>query len=290
MGAGGRPGVRPRPAVADRALADEPDRVRPAARLGAKGGHGLIRYDVERYEPGRRVVFRFAPGSGLDGVHGSRSSRSTRTLAPHAHARLRVEWSCDPLYRVLIKAHDALVEDLLDNAERAVGGRPLPSLPLPRLVRVANAVEGGFMPARGMRLPDAAHTSRPWRIHEIAGDFRLEDVWALPTPGGPDDLAAARRDVRRRRRAGRGGRGRALRRRGRRPALVRQPRALRAALVARRGLRLGRRLARSDVARPPARRPARVTRAGPRERALHARSTSRTTSGRRRSSTGPCTR
>jgi hypothetical protein len=39
-----------------------------------------------------------------------------------------------------------------------------------------------------MRLPDAAHTSRPWRIHEIAGDFRLEDVWALPTPGGPDDL------------------------------------------------------------------------------------------------------
>ncbi|MFI6689789.1 DUF2867 domain-containing protein [Streptomyces sp. NPDC050485] len=40
-----------------------------------------------------------------------------------------------------------------------------------------------------MRLPATAHTSRPWRIHEIAGDFRLEDVWALPTPGGPDDLA-----------------------------------------------------------------------------------------------------
>ncbi|MEW2587275.1 DUF2867 domain-containing protein [Streptomyces virginiae] len=40
-----------------------------------------------------------------------------------------------------------------------------------------------------MRLPSTAHTSRPWRIHEIAGDFRLEDVWTLPTPGGPDDLA-----------------------------------------------------------------------------------------------------
>jgi hypothetical protein len=37
-------------------------------------------------------------------------------------------------------------------------------------------------------LPDTAHTSRPWRIHEIAPDFRLEDVWALPTPGGPDDF------------------------------------------------------------------------------------------------------
>jgi hypothetical protein len=40
-----------------------------------------------------------------------------------------------------------------------------------------------------MRLPDTAHTSRPWRIHELAGDFQLEDVWALPTPGGPDGLA-----------------------------------------------------------------------------------------------------
>ena len=39
-----------------------------------------------------------------------------------------------------------------------------------------------------MRLPATAHTSRPWRIHEIAPDFRLEDVWALPTPGGPDDF------------------------------------------------------------------------------------------------------
>jgi hypothetical protein len=39
-----------------------------------------------------------------------------------------------------------------------------------------------------MRLPDTAHTSRSWRIHEMTRDFRLEDVWALPTPGGPDDF------------------------------------------------------------------------------------------------------
>lgn len=39
-----------------------------------------------------------------------------------------------------------------------------------------------------MMLPNTAHTSRPWRIHELTGDFRLEDVWALPTPGGPDDF------------------------------------------------------------------------------------------------------
>ena len=38
------------------------------------------------------------------------------------------------------------------------------------------------------RLPRTAHTSLPWRIHELTGDFRLEDVWALPTPGGPGDF------------------------------------------------------------------------------------------------------
>jgi uncharacterized protein DUF2867 len=39
-----------------------------------------------------------------------------------------------------------------------------------------------------MRLPNTTHTSRPWRIHELTAGFRLEDVWALPTPGGPDDF------------------------------------------------------------------------------------------------------
>src|SRR5829696_7701862 len=39
-----------------------------------------------------------------------------------------------------------------------------------------------------MTLPNTAHTSRPWRIHELTRDFRLEDVWALPTPGGPGDF------------------------------------------------------------------------------------------------------
>lgn len=39
-----------------------------------------------------------------------------------------------------------------------------------------------------MKLPNSAHFSQPWRIHGLVRDFRLEDVWALPTPGGPDDF------------------------------------------------------------------------------------------------------
>ena len=41
-----------------------------------------------------------------------------------------------------------------------------------------------------MPLPHEAHLSRPWRIHEIVPDFRLEDVWALPTPGRADEFPA----------------------------------------------------------------------------------------------------
>jgi hypothetical protein len=38
-------------------------------------------------------------------------------------------------------------------------------------------------------LPVTEHTSRPWRIHEIAPDFQVLDVWAFRAPGsGPDDL------------------------------------------------------------------------------------------------------
>jgi hypothetical protein len=40
-----------------------------------------------------------------------------------------------------------------------------------------------------MRLSNSEHESHAWRIGEIAPDFRLEDVWALPAQGGVDDFA-----------------------------------------------------------------------------------------------------
>jgi hypothetical protein len=41
-----------------------------------------------------------------------------------------------------------------------------------------------------MRLPTTAHTLRPWRIHEVAADFHVEDVWGLQTPGGAEDFGS----------------------------------------------------------------------------------------------------
>ena len=115
-----------------------------------------------------------------------------------------------------------------------------------------------------MKLPDTAHTSRPWRIHELTPDFRLEDVWALPTPGGPDDLArlveqfAGVDDPQALDADGRFvGEGD-----GFRAGVSRALFALRWQLGA--VVRLGRPPVRSDTARPAARRPARDARAGPR--------------------------
>jgi hypothetical protein len=38
------------------------------------------------------------------------------------------------------------------------------------------------------RLALREHHRQPWRIHALANDFGVEDVWALSTPGGPDDF------------------------------------------------------------------------------------------------------
>jgi hypothetical protein len=40
-----------------------------------------------------------------------------------------------------------------------------------------------------MRLSNSEHESHAWRICEVAPDFRLEDVWALPAQGGAEDFA-----------------------------------------------------------------------------------------------------
>jgi hypothetical protein len=40
------------------------------------------------------------------------------------------------------------------------------------------------------RLPNSVHESQPWRIREIAPDFTVEDVWALPAQGRAEDFQA----------------------------------------------------------------------------------------------------
>jgi hypothetical protein len=109
--------------------------------VGAAGGHGPIRYSVEQYEPGRRVVFRFAPGLGIDGTHWLEvepQTRDGRTVLRHVlegrlYGRALLTWPVAVRW-----LHDALLEDLLDRAELEVQGsvaRPARWSPWVRLMR-----------------------------------------------------------------------------------------------------------------------------------------------------------
>ena len=46
-----------------------PMRFDRALAVGARGGHGPIRYSIEEYQPSRLVVFRFLAPRGFDGTH-----------------------------------------------------------------------------------------------------------------------------------------------------------------------------------------------------------------------------
>ncbi len=98
-----------------------PMRFDRALEVGARGGHGPVRYFVEEHEPGRRIRFRFTAPSGFDGFHEYRlAADSSRVVLQHVlkmttHGRARLTW---PLF--FRPLHDALIEDSLDKA----GGLP----------------------------------------------------------------------------------------------------------------------------------------------------------------------
>lgn len=99
---------------------------RPLA-VGAAGGHGPIRYRVTAYEPGRMVEFTIAPGLGLRGTHTFlvEAAGPSRTVLRHV-----IEGRADVIGRLrwtlAVRAlHDAVLEDLLDRAEAAVGTGPV---------------------------------------------------------------------------------------------------------------------------------------------------------------------
>jgi hypothetical protein len=111
--------------------------------VGTRGRQGVIRQIVERYEPGRLLELRFEPGVGLVGTHrleaeplAGERTRLVHTLECSLAAALM------PLYPVVIRQHDALVEDLFDRAELLATGRLARAASRwPLSVRIANAIE-----------------------------------------------------------------------------------------------------------------------------------------------------
>jgi hypothetical protein len=103
----------------------------PALRLdrglvaGSNGRHGPISYRVETHEVGRRSRWVFSPEVGLTGYNeisvvsdGPGRSVITDVLTGRPRGRMEVVWPVG-----LRWLHEALVNDLFDNIERAATGR-----------------------------------------------------------------------------------------------------------------------------------------------------------------------
>lgn len=123
--------------------------------VGARGGHGPIRYFVEAYVPGQMVRFRFTAPAGFDGWHGFEVLDATAVhcvlehrIEMHARGPALLSW---PL--AIRHLHDACVEDALSQAQIALGETPKP-VPWSGRVRLlhrlaASSQRGARRPARG---------------------------------------------------------------------------------------------------------------------------------------------
>ncbi len=92
--------------------------------VGSAGGHGPVRYCVSEYTPGRKVVFNFDKSGLVTGLAGRHwfevIPNGKQTLLRHV-----IEASCDfrtwIFWSLVVKPlHNALLEDALDRAERAL--------------------------------------------------------------------------------------------------------------------------------------------------------------------------
>jgi hypothetical protein len=119
-------------------------------QVGARGGHGPIRYAVSAYVPGRHIQFTFT-GRDIDGFHefevidgGDEHCVLRHTLMAHASGSLRIVF---PL--VIEPLHDACLRDILDRAEAATGGAAA-QRPHSAAVRVRRAALGLLWPRRAL--------------------------------------------------------------------------------------------------------------------------------------------
>ncbi|WP_184365252.1 DUF2867 domain-containing protein [Nocardiopsis metallicus] len=142
--------------------------------VGADGGHGPIRYRVSEYEPGRRVRFEFGQRTGLGGFH-----EFTIEPRPDGSSMLRHRIEASPrgstllMWPLVIRPiHDALIEDLFDNAEHAATGQRPPARRWSPWVRLLRRV--ARQRARACPVPEAARLARTaFEKTDHAGAFSL---------------------------------------------------------------------------------------------------------------------
>lgn len=94
--------------------------------VGSRGGHGPIRYSVQRYVPERVIEFKFLKPRGFHGIHkfeieavDENRTRLKHTIDMATSGMGTISWA------IAIRwLHDALIEDLLDRVENWFNEQP----------------------------------------------------------------------------------------------------------------------------------------------------------------------
>ena len=94
--------------------------------VGADGGHGLIGYSVEEYEPALSINFRFTKPKGFKGFHAFEVLNKAQQSVSLRHTiEMTIRGSAFLSWPLLIRPlHDALIEDALATAEASLGMIP----------------------------------------------------------------------------------------------------------------------------------------------------------------------
>lgn len=88
-------------------------------RTGAKGGHGPIRYSVEKFDPNTIIQFRFSKPEGFHGIHKFEIWDESQEKTKIAHTiDVKTSGKGTLLWVFGIRSlHNALIEDAFDKLE-----------------------------------------------------------------------------------------------------------------------------------------------------------------------------
>lgn len=111
-------------------LATENDKIWPTAnwpaikfkegiKIGSKGGHGPIRYTIEKYDPNEIIQFRFSKPDDFIGIHkfeikelGEKKTEISHTIDMNVKGKGMLTW-----FLGIRSLHNALIEDAFDKFE-----------------------------------------------------------------------------------------------------------------------------------------------------------------------------